>query len=411
MCPKRNYYHGSDLVPCLKHIDHLLDQMPKRKNMKMAIEFTQCSYPNFKSDLLRKTYKLWVSHNKPDTYVYLDHRHQNQSTKAITNNGEHLIVDQIFERNQMHQQVTYRDIRQMAIKQWVTEDHVKNKEFQFVCCDGWILKFMKRHGLSSQLVSKHCLITSKKKRDVQEKEAMINKYLKEYQDFIEHNGSIHVYNFDETSFINSQGIRTVAPKRTRHKNKLLDLSTIKPCLDQPKIINQLSSNQRVTIGVIVSKNGQRLKPIINVKGITSRCLKKYQICSPSDYVLTYTKSSWFHQETMHNVLKLIHQQTGGQKALCIWDCYKPHQQISVIEMAQKLNIQLLTVPHGLTSLYQPLDYQFNGIFKQLMKSYWFGHRYNEDTSNICHHMIETVVNSYYTISQQSIISSFDCMKS
>ena len=79
---------------------------------------------------------------------------------------------------------------------------------------------------------------------------------------------------------------------------------------------------------------------------------------------------------MITVLKLIHDNTGGQPSLCIWDAYKSHWTPQIIKMADQLNIQLLQVPKGMTSQLQPLDFKINGPYKSKMSAHWIRNSYN-----------------------------------
>jgi hypothetical protein len=221
------------------------------------------------------------------------------------------------------------------------------------------------------------------------------------------NGNKHIYNFDETSFTDLTGSRTIAQKRTVKKS---DHQSLQPHqkTNQPNVKNYVGSNQRVSIGCTITASGEKLKPIINVKGCLSKCMTKFYCPSIKNCCVTYTKSSWFHEETMFKVLYMIRQHSHGIKSLCLWDSYKPHlSKISKIitTLADQLNIELLMVPKGLTYKYQPLDVKFNGIFKSLMKTYWLKHQFNEDKDQTCQHMIET----YYSIKPPIIISSFECI--
>jgi hypothetical protein len=280
-----------------------------------------------------------------------------------------------------------------------------NKEYDFTASDGWIIKFMKSHYLSSQLVSEHSQSEPKKKQDQSQK---IIDYLKRYHEFVDQQGIEYVYNFDETSFVNSSGMRTVALKRTHHKKKTSVDDTSTPTrINQPKIKNSVNSNRRTSIGCVITQLGGRLPPIINVKGKTDECLRKFKVTK--NCLLTCTETSWFRTDTVLKVLDLIHNHSHGQKSLCILDSYKPHKHPDVLKKATELNIELLEVPHGLTSRYQPLDYNFNGVFKSIMKSHWFNNRYNEECEDTCKHITETIIKSYYSVPLNSIISSFDCM--
>ena len=77
--------------------------------------------------------------------------------------------------------------------------------------------------------------------------------------------------FDETSFVDVSGMRTVSTKRTSPKQldkNVSDPTQIKKRTDQPCIKNYVGSNQRISIGCVITQTGEKLDPIITVKGKT-----------------------------------------------------------------------------------------------------------------------------------------------
>jgi len=408
---KRMYYHEYDFYQCVVLVDQNLKIMVK-KNLAEAIRMTRCQFPHIGISTMREKYNSWVTCGRPATWIHNDQRTHKINLRAITDHGELEVVKQILEMNYSQHQVTYQTVRNLTIEQWHKENLSVQKEYQFVACDGWIHNFTKRHDLSSQLVSRHSTTTAKQIDDPVKKKS-IHDYLIKHDQFVIEQGFENVYNFDETSFVNDHGLRTIASKRTVskhiHKDKIVT-THVKQRSDQPKIKNYVNSNQRVSIGCLITEKGEKLPPIINVKGTSPRCIHKFGSQALNNPKVCYTKTSWFHEETMFKVLDTIHEHSHGKRSLCIWDSYKPHQQKTIIDYAKKLNIEILFVPSGLTGRYQPLDYNFNGIFKNIMKSYWFGHQYNQDKENICQHMYETIMESYKNVSVSSVISSFDCLK-
>jgi hypothetical protein len=375
-----------------------------KRSLTGAIEIVRQQFPRIGRGTMRAKYNLWKKQGCPNTMIHDDQRHYHTCQRALSDQGEVKIVDQILDMNRTKKQVSFLTVRKLALEQWHMENNITPKNYSFVASDGWIQKFIKKHNLSSQLVSKH---TSSNEPKYDPK--VISEYKNKYHQFVEEHGVENVYNFDETSFMDNSGIRTIASKRTCHKNPLDPLfNSLRT--DQPQIKNFINSNQRVSIGCTITAKGEKLKPILNVKGLTEKCMKKYGSKYSSHYLMTCTKTSWFREKTMLQVLELIHLHSQGKRSLCIWDSYKPHKQIQVLNKAKELNIELLEVPHGLTSKYQPLDYKFNGVFKSIMKSYWFNHRYGDDKENTCPHMCETIIGSYESISDAVVISSFDCVK-
>ena len=57
-----------------------------------------------------------------------------------------------------------------------------------------------------------------------------------------------------------------------------------------------------------------------------------------------------------------------QKALCIFDVFKAHQDKCVLNALEDKGIKVVFVPAACTDRLQPLDIQINGKFKAMMKS-------------------------------------------
>jgi hypothetical protein len=402
---KRAYYHGYDFHPCMLTIDQILDQVCARENLLTAITVAKSHFPNIAISKMREQYKHWIELGKPTEFIYEDQRHNKTVQKALTEEGELEVVNQILQMNHNQQQVTFQTVRDKSLKQWNQENMINHKTQSFIASDGWIQKFISRHNLSSQMISKH--LSQHKQLNANQialQEKSINDYKTLYRAFVQQYGSENVYNFDETSFADMSGSRTISQKRTVKSRGYPRQKT-----DQPSVKNFVSSNQRVSIGCIITASGDKLDPIVNVKGKTNRCMNKFNSDGNNRCVITNTESSWFKEKTMFKVLYMIAKHSASKKSLCIWDSYKPHLTNSVIDLANRLNIEILLVPKGLTYKYQPLDFKFNGVFKAMMKSYWLSHRFNEDKEHTCQNIIKTIEQTYYSIKSETIISSFECI--
>jgi hypothetical protein len=100
---------------------------------------------------------------------------------------------------------------------------------------------------------------------------------------------------------------------------------------------------------------------------------------------------------------------NGKKCMCIWDSYPAHETPEIIELAKKLDIELLQVPKGMTPELQPLDYKINGPYKMKMNSHWIRNRYNENENNYHLNLCETVLTCYDDLKPQLITHSFSCL--
>ena len=119
--------------------------------------------------------------------------------------------------------------------------------------------------------------------------------------------------------------------------------------------------------LLVSANGDFMKPIIILKGKTERCLKKTGLNDDSIMYRRYNNSGWIDNNVMNLILNQIYSISNGNRTALILDEYSVHTNDLVIKEAERLNIQLLFVPPGRTSTNQPLDVSINGALKSIGK--------------------------------------------
>ena len=112
-----------------------------------------------------------------------------------------------------------------------------------------------------------------------------------------------------------------------------------------------------------------LIPILTAKGKTKLCLKKYDL-DDTQMLGTYSNNGWTNNGIMKIVLEQIYKQTKGKKSALLLDQYSSHCSDFIKDEAKDKNIELIYVPIGLTSKYQPLDVLINGILKQKAKKLW-----------------------------------------
>src|SRR5919106_370168 len=133
----------------------------------------------------------------------------------------------------------------------------------------------------------------------------------------------------------------------------------------------LTLGRGFSIGCTITSDGQKLKSVLVTKGLTSRSLLKYKnYQNDNRCILTHSPSGWFTHSQCMIVLDLISKHMNGKKCMCIWDSYPAHETPEIIELAKKLDIELLQVPKGMTPELQPLDYKINGPYKMKMNSHW-----------------------------------------
>jgi hypothetical protein len=112
-----------------------------------------------------------------------------------------------------------------------------------------------------------------------------------------------------------------------------------------------------------------LIPILTAKGKTKVSLKKYGL-DENKILGTYSNNGWVNNGIIMIALEEIYKNTKGKSSALLLDQFTIHTDDFVANEAKKRNIELIFVPKGLTSKYQPSDVLINGILKQKAKKLW-----------------------------------------
>ena len=389
----RKFLGGFDFAPICKEIkeEYIMQTTTMGRKKTNAVNVIQSRHSNHKLTTLHKYYRKWRSIRSPETFIVNGSRKNNYKRMALPITTELNIATKIRTNYHEHKRVTYQTISTMAKHEWNKLDSCTLKKFS--ASNGWVYNFSKRHSLSSQAISLRS--SSRNHKDLSDSPEEVSKFRTSYQSFIAKYGSQYVINFDETSRGSLTGrIQTVAPKN---------------CKRQPRI-RDIIKGRGLSIGCLITATGHRLKSILVTKGKSKRSLLKY-----GDYnkdtrcLLAFSGSGWFTDSQILTALDIIHEYTNGKPSLCIWDDYAAHKTERVIERAETYNIELLTVPKGLTWVLQPLDVKINGPYKQMMNSYWLQRHYNENSKDYHTNICETVLECFDRIKPEMIKDSFSCI--
>jgi len=76
---------------------------------------------------------------------------------------------------------------------------------------------------------------------------------------------------------------------------------------------------------------------------------------------TYSNNGWVNNGIITIALEEIYKNTKGKPSALLLDQFTIHTDEFIANEAKKRNIELIFVPKGLTSKYQPLDVLINGI--------------------------------------------------
>ena len=138
------------------------------------------------------------------------------------------------------------------------------------------------------------------------------------------------------------------------------------------------------------------------KGKTSRCEKKFGK-SNENLIFAHTESGWSNEEILIQYLEWIHEKCNKEPCALVWDIFPAHQAECVVTKAKELKIELLFVPAGGTSQYQPLDVKVFGELKSRARKKFEHLAFEKQTRNITYEeSISILVESWLSISQENI---------
>jgi transposase len=211
--------------------------------------------------------------------------------------------------------------------------------------DKWVINFKKRWRLSS-LKTKY----SRKAAKYDENEVVA--FLTKCSYVYKVSSVKYIFNMDETFWRVDTGYDQV-------------IGITGSCYR--KVITDSNMKKGFTAVFVISSGGLFLKPLIILKGKTKKSLNKIKDVSDNDIIKTTSHSGWISINVMEILFDEIYQVTNGRKTVLILDQYSVHMDDIVKNKAYEYNIEMLYVPVGTTSKYQPLDVSINGPIKSIGK--------------------------------------------
>ena len=136
---KRNFYNDVEVSNFLKEVDIEMKLRKTRTNPFLPVIIRN---PTIKESKLRKTYKIWVSLNRPEPFIINDNRKLNTKQKALSNDEEKNLKEKILELNKNNQIVSYKKVSEMAKNELEILDGKKSKTFN--ASNGWIVAKQRR---------------------------------------------------------------------------------------------------------------------------------------------------------------------------------------------------------------------------------------------------------------------------
>ena len=233
---------------------------------------------------------------------------------------------------------TRADIKRLSLQQFALLNPCETTEKHFTASSSFVDGFMDRHQLS--------LRTPRYKRRTTPDEDCIESFLDRVRHVANDYPLYNIYNVDETCWRLYMCPRRVIAEKGSTKVKLL--------------YNKSNKIAITAIGAIRA-DGTKLPLWVLGKGRSHRCLKKFG--DVPGVVFHHSENGWCNEAIAMKYLEHIHSDAEGERCCLIWDVYSSHRSDAVVRKAKELNIELLYVPAGMTSVFQPLDIRIFGELK------------------------------------------------
>jgi hypothetical protein len=296
--------------------------------------------------------------------------------------------------NMTHPQIQEEALRFKRDVDVATGAHATRSRPLFRASDHFVSGFKRRQRLSSHRTAVVHESRADPNRDLElEKLA----FVVEVRDAIERCGAAMVLNMDETS-VQLLDAPVTAVVATASKQAA-------------KISTPVNVGTKITTFPTVTASGERLPLCAVLKGKTPRCLKKIQEGASSDVrkvQLYYSEKGWINEEIMQRYLHdVLLPYTNSLPAALILDSYPAHFTPAVRDAAAAMNLQLIQVPGGCTSVLQPLDVSFNGPLLMKRKQLWAAKKLaNPFAVDSAQTAIERAQQAYASMPKSLVLSAF-----
>ena len=139
-----------------------------------------------------------------------------------------------------------------------------------------------------------------------------------------------------------------------------------------EVTSDMAIDERTCVTVIctITADGRKLPPWVVLKGKTDKTGKKYaqdprlrRYIENKRLYLTYSENGWASTKVIKEYLAWFSEQMEGQWSVLVWDLYSSHRNAEIQKWAAEQHINLVFVPAGQTSTWQPLDRKIFGALK------------------------------------------------
>lgn len=131
-----------------------------------------------------------------------------------------------------------------------------------------------------------------------------------------------------------------------------------------------AEKQRLTAFPAISSSNEVLPLFIILKG--KRLSKDIQKLQDDDLTVTISDNGWMTETTMLHWIDTVWKPYSSKfsRSLLLLDQFKAHLTPKVLAAFEACNSDILFIPKGLTSVYQPCDAYLNKPLKDLVRKCW-----------------------------------------
>jgi hypothetical protein len=115
----------------------------------------------------------------------------------------------------------------------------------------------------------------------------------------------------------------------------------------------------------VQASGTKLPLVMLAKGVTNQCHTQFENAGVDPSCIMHCQRGWCNEKIVQQYLSWLRQQIPDGDICLIWDQYRSHMTMKVMQLAQRLHIFIIYGPNGGTGLYQPLDRNVFGALKSV----------------------------------------------
>lgn len=287
-------------------------------------------------------------------------------------------------------------IRREAIKfyQDINQGRRNTRSHDFIpfcASNGWISRFKLRHGFNKSSPKIIKRISENYDEVKKDDDTLQYELCVKVMEAITKYGLSYVLNFDETPAHINEKPRSCWGDGSKNKMKIFTSG-------DPKA--------NITLLPTISANGDRLPLGWIAKGRTVRCLRNF--FNIQNVYSFFSPKGWMNESIMiEYLINIIQPYLNGKSGALLIDAYAAHWTPNVMATANKMKLELIQIPRGLTDICQPLDMTFNAPFKSIRERLWMDERVGGILN--ADNVERTVMRSYkayHLVSKKSISQGF-----